>query len=164
MSGFSMENLGVPAVAPVSSGSLASFGSTPLSSPGLGGALRAFGVGEGTGPQVPGVDVGEALGAAGIGGAAPQSKLSQYLGDFGSGVSILGDLASIYLGFQANKMAKKELATQTGFANANLENTVKSYNTRLADIRRARGYTQGDSASTTEAGISANSLDFKRIG
>jgi hypothetical protein len=158
-------NLGVPEISPISSSSLATFGGSPAGGDSLGGVLRSFGVGEGSSDlPIPGVNVGEALAQASIGGVAPKSKLSQYLGDFGSGVSILGDLAQIYLGFQANKMAKKELATQTGFANANLENTVKSYNTRLADIRRARGHTQGDSAADIEAGITANSLDFKRIG
>jgi len=104
------------------------------------------------------------LQAEGIGGEAVKSRLSEMLGNIGSGVSILGDLASIYLGFQQNQLAKKQLGVQTGFANANLENTVKSYNTRLADIYRSRGYTQGDSAAATEQAITANSLNFKRIG
>lgn len=158
-------NLGVPAIAPVNSSSI-NFGAGAFSNEGVSSILRSFGVGESIpgGSEIPGVSVGGALRDAGIGGVAPKSKLSQYLGDFGSGVSILGDLASIYLGFQANKLAKRELNTQVGFANANLENTVKSYNTRLADIRRARGHTEGASSADVEAGITANSLDFKRIG
>ena len=90
-------------------------------------------------------------------------KRADLLGNIGSGVSILGDLAGIYQGFQANKLAKQEFGANRAFANANLENTVKSYNTRLADIYRARGYTQGDDTAATQAAITANSLNFKRI-
>lgn len=162
MSGFNMERLGVPAIAPASPMAF-DFGSAGSNAQ-VSALLNKIGLGDGGGAQVPGVNVGGALGEAGIGGVAEQSGLAKTLGGIGSGVSILGDLASIYLDFQANKLAKKELSSQIGFANANLENSVKSYNTRLADIRRARGHTQGDSASTTEAGITANSLDFKRIG
>ena len=157
---------GVPPIEPVTAASLASmgqFGYTPPSS--VTEAIR------GITTSVPAVaathagnNLGDSLRATGIGGAAGKSRLSEMLGNIGSGVSILGDLASIYLGFQQNQLAKKQLGVQTGFANANLENTVKSYNTRLADIYRSRGYTQGDSAAATEQAISANSLNFKRIG
>ena len=100
----------------------------------------------------------------GMDGTRDMSKLGQLLGDVGTGVGIASDLFGMWKGLQSVKLAKKTFNSQNAFANANLENTVKSYNTRLADIYRARGATQGDSAASTEQAITANSLNFKRIG
>jgi hypothetical protein len=101
--------------------------------------------------------------AEGIGGEPKMSKLASTLGTIGSGVGILGDLAGIYLGFKAQKEAKKQFAMQTKFANANLGNTVDAYNTRLKDIYTTRGYTQGDSSQKTQDAITSNSLKFRQV-
>lgn len=130
-------------------------------------SLKPLGVGTVKTPSsaVPsaGGNLRTAFKEGGIGGETEPSKFASMLGNIGSGVSILGDLANIYFGFQQQKQAKKQFGAQMGFANANLENTVKSYNTRLADIYKARGFTQGDSADTTNQAITANSLNFQRI-
>lgn len=164
-------DLGVPPIPPIDA-SLPGYnamgavsGMTSASTPSSAN-LRTFGVGEGSVPAGAGhsgSNLRQAYKDEGIGGDAPPSKLSGLLGDIGSGVSILGDLAQIYLGFQQQKQAKREFRAQMGFANANLENTVKSYNTRLADIYTARGYTQGNDQAATQQAITANSLNFQRI-
>lgn len=132
-------------------------------------SLRALGVGEGA--VAPGINmsasavpgVGGALKAGGIGGEAPVSKLGEMLGNLGSGVSILGDLAGIYLGFQQQKMARHQFGAQLGFANANLENSVKSYNNRYSDMLTARGFTQSTPNSETQQAITSGSLNFRPI-
>jgi hypothetical protein len=112
-------------------------------------------------PKVP--NVGGALKDGGVGGEPPVSKLGEMLGNLGSGVSILGDLAGIYLGFQEQKMAKRQFGAQLGFANANLENSVKSYNNRYSDMLTSRGFTQGTSNNETQQAITSGSLNFRPI-
>lgn len=132
--------------------------------------LRAFGVGEGAAASgTPSTAMSlvnssiEGLEKSGAGVEPVKSALAGKLENLGSGVSILGDLANIYFGFQQQKQARRAFQGQMGFANANLENTVKSYNTRLADLYKARGFTQGDSSDATNQAINSNSLNFKTI-
>ena len=57
-----------------------------------------------------------------------------------------GGLASIYMGNQANKLAKDQYNTNKAFGNANLANQIKNYNTqqsnmyqRVLDARKGSG-------------------------
>jgi hypothetical protein len=70
----------------------------------------------------------------------------------------LGDLSSLWSGNQAAKLAKDQFKFTKNFANKNLANQTKSYNTALSDRLTARGVTQGDSAETTREQIEKNRL------
>ena len=105
----------------------------------------------------------EAAKKAGGGIKDPESPFTKALGNIATGVGIFADLAGIWQGFQAQKLAKHQFSTQLAFANANLGNTVKDYNNRRGDLLTARGFTQGDSAAATQQAISSSSLDFQRI-
>ena len=118
-----------------------------------------------------GVNVSPVSGASlsGLGtqvGGAPGavSKLSSGLQTAGSAVDILDGLSQIYLGFQANKLAKKDFNFQVGAYNNNLQNTTQSYNTALEDRIRARHNTEGRSASDTTAYLDKNRLTANTLG
>lgn len=72
-----------------------------------------------------------------------------------SGLSALGNLWSA---FSANSLAKKQLDTSTMFANANLTNQIKSYNTSLSDRATARGVAEGQTPDQVRQYVAANSL------
>ena len=92
-----------------------------------------------------------------------QSSVNPMLENLGTGMDILGGLAQIYLGFQANKLANKNLNFQIGAYNNNLENTVQSYNTALSDRINARHFTEGKSAADTTAYLNENKLKANTI-
>ena len=91
-------------------------------------------------------------------GAGAMSKLSGGLQTAGSAMDILGGLADIYFGFQQQKLAKSNLNFQKNAFNANLGNSVQSYNTALGDRIRARHFTEGKSDSQTAAYLDENKL------
>lgn len=97
-----------------------------------------------------------ALGGASGGGGA--------LGAAGSAVGILGGLANIYFGFQAQKLAKKQFNFQKDAYNNNLVNTVQSYNTSLEDRIRARHNTESRSAGETASYLNNNRLQANTVG
>lgn len=72
-----------------------------------------------------------------------------------SGLQTLGNL---WGAFQAQKLAKKQFAFTKDFAEANLANQIKSYNTAIADRARSRGVMEGQSPDQVSNYISANSL------
>lgn len=80
--------------------------------------------------------------------------------------SILGGLNSIgnlLMGFQAMNLAKKQFRAQRGFANANLENQIKSYNTALSDRARSRAAVEDQTAEQAQSYIDRNSLTYRKI-
>ena len=102
--------------------------------------------------------IGSAAAPGATGGAGTMSKLSGGLQNAGSAMDILGGLADIYFGFQQQKLAKRNLAFQKDAFNANLGNSVQSYNTALGDRIRARHFTEGKSDSQTAAYLEENKL------
>lgn len=130
--------------------SIGSFGTSKVKAPGSGQGSHAS-------------SVLKAVQNVGPGSQDPASPMSKLLGNIGTGVGIFADLAGVWQGFQQQKLAKKAFQTQLAFANANLENTVKDYNTRRMDTLQSRGFTQGDSAAATQQAINASSLNFRRI-
>lgn len=74
------------------------------------------------------------------------------------GLSGLNSLANIWGAWQANQLAKDQLAFTKGVTNTNLNNSIKSYNTALEDRARARGFTEGQSSSDIQSYIDKNRL------
>ena len=72
-------------------------------------------------------------------------------------------LSNMWNAYEANKMAKKQFDFTRDFANVNLENQTKQYNTTLADISRTRGQIEGQSQAQQDAYYNANKLESKRI-
>lgn len=64
------------------------------------------------------------------------------LQNIGAGIQGLGSLASafgnLYMGNKALKFAKDQFNFQKDLANTNLNNSIKSYNTKLGDIANTR--------------------------
>ncbi len=77
---------------------------------------------------------------------------------FQLGLQGLGTLGNLWGSFQSNKLAKDSFNFQKSFAQQNLANQIKNYNTTLTDRATARGFVQGDSAEKTQQYIDNNKL------
>jgi hypothetical protein len=75
----------------------------------------------------------------------------------------LQTLGSLWAAWQSMKMAKKQFSFNKEFANANLGNQIKSYNTALADRANSRAVQENKTPESAQAYIAANSLEQKRI-
>ena len=76
-------------------------------------------------------------------------------GNLGQG--IMGAF-NIYSGLQANKLAKQQLAFAKQQYSTNLANSIKSYNTQLADKINSRYAVEGKSSADAAAYLEANKL------
>lgn len=92
------------------------------------------------------------------------TPLGANLGTAQVAISGLGALTNLWMGFQANKLAKKQFKASQAFADANFVNSMKSYNTALSDRARARGYTEGQSQSEIDSYVDKNKLVDTRKG
>lgn len=75
----------------------------------------------------------------------------------------LQTLGSLWQAWEANKLAKEQFKFQKDFANTNLANSIKSYNTALEDRGRSRAFTEGQSETEAQAYIDGNRLPDRRI-
>ena len=66
--------------------------------------------------------------------------------------------ANLYGGVQQLDLAKKQFNSMREFGNININNQMKSYNTRIADRARSRGLTEGQSPEEIASYTSRNSL------
>lgn len=71
------------------------------------------------------------------------------------GINMLGNLWNSY---QQHKIAKEQLALARETFQTNLKNNTQTYNTALEDRIRARHFTEGKSASETDAYLNENKL------
>ena len=74
------------------------------------------------------------------------------------GLQGLGTLGSLWGSFQSNKLARDSMNFQKDFAQKNLANSIKSYNTALTDRATSRGFVQGDSKDSIQSYINTNKL------
>ena len=74
------------------------------------------------------------------------------------GLQGLNTIGNIWGAWQANKLAKDQLNFTKNFANRNLANQTKSYNTALEDRARARAAVEGQTAAEAQAYIDKNRL------
>lgn len=70
----------------------------------------------------------------------------------------LNTIGNLWGGFEARGMAKKQFDFTKDFAETNLANSMKEYNTRLADRARARAHTEGRTQASADAYVSENKL------
>lgn len=86
----------------------------------------------------------EALPKLGLTKAGEQvDGLGELLGNLGAGAEIAGGLARIFLGFQANKLAKQSLNFQREAYRNNLNDTRTAFNKALTDQATTRDFVQG---------------------
>ena len=73
-------------------------------------------------------------------------------------LSGLGALASVWGASKQNKLAQDQFKFQKDFANTNLNNSIKSYNTALEDRLTSRGVAQGQSTAEVQDQIARNRM------
>jgi hypothetical protein len=76
----------------------------------------------------------------------------------GTGINALAALASLYGGFKQLSLANKAFQFQKAFSTANLDNSIKTYNTALADRARSRAAVEGQDPATSQAYVDQNKL------
>lgn len=74
------------------------------------------------------------------------------------GMQGLNALGNMWGAWQAQKLAKDQLNFTKDFANRNLANQTKAYNTALEDRGRSRAFMEGQSAAEAQAYIDRNRL------
>ena len=94
----------------------------------------------------------------GGGGGAAQPNFGWNMPTVGLGLYGLSTLGNLWQGFQANKIAKDQLAWAKEFGNANLNNSIKNYNTSLEDKARSRASSSGWSPEQIDAYVQANKV------
>ena len=77
---------------------------------------------------------------------------------FKFGLQGLGTLGNLWGAFQANKLARDQLDFAKNITNTNLNNSIQSYNTSLADRARARGIAENQDQSQIDDYIARNRL------
>lgn len=92
-------------------------------------------------------------------GAAYQPlQFGMNLPTFQLGLQGLGTLGGLWGTLQSNRLARDSLNFQKDFAQKNLANSIKSYNTALTDRAASRGFVQGDSQEKTQQYINDNKM------
>lgn len=105
-------------------------------------------------------------GAPGMGAVGPSigGASHGFLGNMsteqkvGLGIGGLKTLGSLWMGLKQLSLAKKQFQFQRDFANTNLANSMKTYNTALAGRARAQGYMEGNSQADVANYVQQNSL------
>ena len=77
---------------------------------------------------------------------------------FGYVMDGIGAIGGLWGAIQQNKIAKQQLALSREAYNTNMNNTIQSYNTQLADRIRARYIMEGRSEAEMQEYIEKNSL------
>ena len=70
----------------------------------------------------------------------------------------LQTLGNLWGAWQAQKLAKEQFKWTKNFSEANLANSIKSYNTALYDRARSRGHMEGQSQAQIDGYVLDNSL------
>lgn len=115
--------------------------------------------------SIPALDListpqGETNSFLGLGKGGGEGGMN-FLGEGGMldfGLQGLQTIAGIVNANKVNKLARDQFNFQKGVANTNLNNTISSYNTRLSDRARSRGFVEGQSQSQIDDYINKNKL------
>lgn len=93
-----------------------------------------------------------------MGGAANPSGFGLNMNTAQFGLGALQTLGGLYGALQSNKLARDQFNFTRDFANTNLNNSIQSYNTQLADRARARAVVEGQSDADRDRYVADNSL------
>lgn len=96
-----------------------------------------------------------------VGGAPAQgnpSMLGFNMPTLQMGISGLQTLGGLYNAFQGNRLARDQLNFTRDFANTNMNNSIKTYNTQLEGRARARAVMEGQSDADRDRYIAENRL------
>lgn len=105
--------------------------------------------------QIRGQDVGTQQPVAGVGQELPWYKNFSNWGTIAQGI---GALSSAYLGMKNYKLAKEQLGLSKEAFNANLNNSIKTYNTSLEDRIRGRTAAYDNKENDVQAYLAKHSL------
>lgn len=89
--------------------------------------------------QIPGMGGG----MADLSGIAGGGEGMNFMEGAKLGLGGLQSLAQLWMGFQANKLAREQFKFTKETTNTNLANQMKSYNTAMEDRIRSRSHTEG---------------------
>ena len=103
------------------------------------------------------------IGRGGLGGFLDRNGIGANLKTFNGGIQGLASLGNLWAGAQQLKLAKSQFDASRDFANINLANQTKSYNTAVADRARSRGAMEGQSQSQVDDYIARNSLQDRQV-
>ena len=104
------------------------------------------------------IDIGGLPGGVGSGGAGSGGIFGLNLDTAKLGLRGLATIGNLWAATQANKLAKKQFDMAKKVGQANLTNSIQSYNTMLEDRLSSRGKVEGTSADDVAAAIAANRL------
>jgi hypothetical protein len=80
------------------------------------------------------------------------------LGTAQLGMQGLATLGNLWSAWQSNQLARDAFGFQKRMGEANLANSIASYNTQLEDRARARAATEGQDPATARAYVERNRL------
>lgn len=117
--------------------------------------------GNGNKPLGTGLNTGGSAWDNILGGLKDKDGNYNWLGKGGImdyGLQGLQTITGIWNAHKANKLARDQFNFQKDIANANLNNTISSYNTRLSDRARSRGFVEGQSQEQIDKYVNDNKL------
>lgn len=103
------------------------------------------------------------IGRGGLSGFLDRNGIGANLKTFNGAIQGLTSLGNLWAGAQQLKLAKSQFDASRDFANINLANQTKSYNTAVADRARSRGAMEGQSQSQVDDYIARNSLQDRQV-
>lgn len=99
------------------------------------------------------------------GGGASNGMFGSGMNGFqlaGAGLDGLKTIAGIWGGLKMLNLAKKQFTFNRDFSTANLGNSIKSYNTALADRARGRAVMESQTPDQMNAYVNKNSLSMPK--
>lgn len=114
----------------------------------------------GLGLQMPGTNPATPLSVLGSGNdlSADSFNFGANIPTLRMGLSGLNTLGNLWGAWQAQGLARDQLNFTRNVTNTNLNNSIQSYNTALADRARARGVAEGQSSDEVSNYIASNRL------
>lgn len=114
----------------------------------------------GLGMQMPGATPASPLSVLGSGNdlSADSFNFGANIPTLRMGLSGLNTLGNLWGAWQAQGLARDQLNFTRNVTNTNLNNSIQSYNTALADRARARGVAEGQSSDEVNNYIASNRL------
>lgn len=87
-----------------------------------------------------------------------QGKFGLNVPTIGLALQGLGTIGSLWAGFKQLGLANKQFEYTKKITDTNLDNSIKSYNTSLADRARSRAFTEGRSQDEADSYVEKNKM------